>query len=305
MPSRNSHAPTADLAAARDFVAGHARLLERRRLAQMLDAAAAASTLEALDAYRNPDSGYGWGLEPDLRSTTSQPVAAMHAMEVFAEGAPASTERGVELLDWLESRSAEDGGIPLALPVPDPAGSSSIWTAADTTASSLQMTSQIAAHAHRLGRKQPIVREHPWLIAATRFCLEAIGRIKGQPKAHELMFSLRLLDAAAPHVPEADAAVEHLGPHIPPDGVLAVQGGTGNEKLHPLDLSPWPDSASRRLFDAEVITADLDRVAAGQRQDGGWVVDFESVTPTAALEWRGYATVNALAILRAAQQAHD
>jgi hypothetical protein len=36
---------------------------------------------------RNPDGGYGWGLEPDLRSVTSQPVGAMHAMEVFAETA--------------------------------------------------------------------------------------------------------------------------------------------------------------------------------------------------------------------------
>jgi hypothetical protein len=35
-----------------------------------------------------------------------------------------------------------------------------------------------------------------------------------------------------------------------------------------------------------------------QRQDdGGWPVDFESYSPAAALEWRGYATVQAVSIL--------
>ena len=35
--------------------------------------------LAALDGYRNPDGGYGWGLEPDLRTPESQPGAALHA----------------------------------------------------------------------------------------------------------------------------------------------------------------------------------------------------------------------------------
>ena len=33
--------------------------------------------------------------------------------------------------------------------------------------------------------------------------------------------------------------------------------------------------------------------------DGGWVVDHGSFSPIAALEWRGYATVRAVEILRA------
>ena len=41
--------------------------------------------LAAVEAYRNPDGGYGWGLEPDLRSRTSQPGGALHALEAFAD----------------------------------------------------------------------------------------------------------------------------------------------------------------------------------------------------------------------------
>ena len=47
-----------------------------------------------------------------------------------------------------------------------------------------------------------------------------------------------------------------------------------------------------------MVKADLERVAGEQEEDGGWSVDFQSFSPAAALEWRGYATVRALTILR-------
>src|SRR6202012_4903195 len=74
-----------DIEAAVAFMTTQGRLLERRRLAALLGEGSAAGVLGALAGYRNADGGYGWGLEPDLRSFTSQPVAAMHALEVFAE----------------------------------------------------------------------------------------------------------------------------------------------------------------------------------------------------------------------------
>jgi hypothetical protein len=286
-----------DLDAARSFMAGHARVLDRHRLLTLLGEGAAANALAAVDAYRNPDGGYGWGLEPDLRSVTSQPVGAMQAMEVFAEAAPTTTVRAVELCDWLHGQTLSGGGLPFALPVEDPGGSSPIWTSGDGTASSLQMTSQVAAHAHRLAPHQIEVAEHPWLEAATRYCLDAIRGMGAAPGPHELMFSLRFLDAAAPRLPEADAAVDLLARHVPPGGAVPVQGGAAGEMLRPLDLSPWPGSPSRRLFDDQVVEEDLVRLAGLQQPDGGWIVDFESSSPAAELEWRGYATVAAVGTL--------
>jgi hypothetical protein len=288
-----------DLDAARAFMAAHARVLDRHRLLSILGEADGASALAAVDAYRNPGGGYGWGLEPDLRSVTSQPVGAMHAMEVFAEAAPLTTVRAVELCDWLHGQTLADGGLPFALPVGDPLGSSPIWTSADPASSSLQMTSQVAAHAHRLAPHQPDIDQHPWLEAATRYCLDAIRRMDDAPHAYALMFSLRFLDAAAPRVPEADAALDQLARHVPADGAVLVEGGAAGEKLHPLDLSPRPGSPSRRLFDEQVIEADLARLARLQQADGGWTVEFETSSPAAELEWRGYATVAAVAILTA------
>ena len=76
----------------------------------------------AVAAYRNDDGGYGWGLEPDLRSRESQPGGALHAFEVFEDIGPATSPHAVELCDWLASVALGDGGLPFAFAVTDPAG---------------------------------------------------------------------------------------------------------------------------------------------------------------------------------------
>jgi len=64
--------------AATEFLTSHARLLDRRRQAAVQESEASAreragaAVIGALEAYRNDDGGYGWGLEPDLRSPESQ-----------------------------------------------------------------------------------------------------------------------------------------------------------------------------------------------------------------------------------------
>ena len=57
-----------DLDPTLDFIASHARLLDRRRLELALGGGDPEATLAVLAGYRNPDGGFGWGLEPDLRA---------------------------------------------------------------------------------------------------------------------------------------------------------------------------------------------------------------------------------------------
>ena len=54
-----------------------------------------------------------------------------------------------------------------------------------------------------------------------------------------------------------------------------------------------------RHIDPAVIEADLDRLEREQRDDGGWDVDWAHWSPAGGLEWRGWATVRAVRILRA------
>ncbi|MCZ2858845.1 hypothetical protein [Blastococcus sp. VKM Ac-2987] len=289
-----------DLTAAADFLAAAGRVLDRRRFELLFGGGAEPGpVLAAVDGYRNADGGYGWGLEPDLRSGTSQPGGALHAFEVFADVAPATTGRARELCDWLGSATLPDGGLPFALPVPDPAASAPFWTGADPARSSLQITAVVAAVAHRVAGTDPAVAASPWLARATEHCLTAIGGLHPGTHAMELAFAAQFLDAAAPVRPEAADLVDHLRPFVPADGLLHVAGGAEDEYMRPLDFAPLPGGPVRSLFAPAVVEAELDRLAAGQRADGGWAVDFASYSPAATLEWRGHRTVQALVLLRA------
>jgi hypothetical protein len=289
---------TIDLSAARDFMAGHARVLDRRRFELLGGESDPAGALAALDAHRNPDGGYGWGLEPDLRSPESQPGAALHAFEVLEEVAPATGRQAVALCDWLGSTTLPDGGLPFALALGLAAGSGPWWQDADPSVSSLQITAIVTARAQRVAAHDPAVAGHPWLERATCYCLDAIDALDEAPFAYVLSFSLLFLDAVHEGRPEAASLLRKLGSYVPADGRLPVTGGAENEMLHPLDVAPYPDRPARELFAPDVIEADLDRLAALQQDDGGWVVDFRSASPAAALDWRGYATVRAVDILR-------
>ena len=286
------------LSAARSFMAAHARMLDRRRFELLFETAEAEPALAALGAYRNADGGYGHGLEPDLRAPESQPAAALHAFEVFAEIAPTAAPEAVALCDWLESVSLPDGGLPFALPIADPSGCAPFWTGADPQAFSLQITAIVTAHAHRVAARDPAVAEHAWLGEATGRCLAAIEALETAPSAYELAFALRLVDAAHDRDAAARRLLPRLAEHVPADGRVRVSGGLPDETLWPLDLAPEPGRPARSLFDDAVIAADLERLAGEQEEDGGWTVDFRSYSPAAALEWRGYATVRALTILR-------
>ena len=287
-----------DLDAAIDFVATHGRLLDRRRLGLLLGSGSPHGVLAALDAYRNPDGGYGWALEPDQRSATSQPVAVMHALEVLADIRDTTSRRPAELCDWLAGHTLPDGGVPFGLPYTDTAGSARHWIDADATTSSLQMTAQLAAQAHRLAPYRPDVAGHPWLAGATAYCLDSIDLLTGTPHAYEVMFALRFLDAVTAELPRAHALIDRLLRHVVSDGPTPVTGGADGEALHLLDFTPYADAPSRASFTDAAVAADRERLTRAQQPDGGWTVDYPTYSPAAALEWRGYATLQAVAVLR-------
>jgi len=286
-----------DLSAARSFMAGHARVLDRRRLELLLDGGDPAAVLAALDAYRNADGGYSWGLEPDLRAPESQIGGAYHAFEVFADVAPATTPRALELCDWLASVALTDGGLPFGVPMADPAATAPFWAQADPTASSLQLSAFVTCNAQRVAAHDEAVASHPWLAAATDYCLAALDAIDDTPFAIELAASIRFLDAVHDARPEAAGLLERLGAYIPADGLVPVTQGAEGEAMRALDFAPYPDSPARTLFGQETVDADLRRLAGEQQDDGGWHVDFQNYSPAAELEWRGYMTVRAVSIL--------
>jgi hypothetical protein len=291
---------TVDLNAARSFMAAHARQLDRRRFDLLLGENDAEPVLTALEAYRNSDGGYGWGLEPDLRAPESQPGGALHAFEAIAEAAPAVSPRSVELCDWLARVTLPDGGLPFALPVADPAATAPFWANADPATSSLQITAYVAGTAHLVALHDPAVAGHPWLQRATDYCIATVEALDETPFAIALAATVRFLDAAHRARPEAAGLIEQLRRFIPPDGRVPVAGGSEGEAMRALDFAPRAGGPARSLFAPELIESELRALAGEQQGDGGWKVDFRSYSPAAELEWRGHATVRAIELLRAA-----
>jgi alkanesulfonate monooxygenase SsuD/methylene tetrahydromethanopterin reductase-like flavin-dependent oxidoreductase (luciferase family) len=218
----------ARLARARGFLAGHARLLDRRRFALLFEGGGAEPVLAALGAYRNPDGGFGHGLEPDLRAPESQPAAALHAFEVLADVAPHVAPEAAQLCDWLEAIALPDGGLPFALPVADPRACAPLWAQADPRVFSVQITAVVAAFAHRVAAHDPAVATHPWLGRATSRCLAAIEESQAKLGAHELAFAIDLLDTVYDREPAATGLLAELGARIP--GRWAAAGGRGTAR---------------------------------------------------------------------------
>lgn len=104
------------------------------------------------------------------------------------------------------------------------------------------------------------------------------------------------------HVPDrrrAEQVFERVAPVLLERDLVALDPNASGEVHTPLDFAPAPDSLARRLFDRDTIEGDLDRLARGQGDDGGWTFNWLAWSPVAATEWRGSITVDALRILRA------
>jgi len=283
-----------DLERIRDFITAHARLLDRRRFELAAGAGDAGAALAALAGYRNGDGGFGWGLEPDAREPGSQPVAALHAFEVLEEVAPVTSPLATGLLDWLDVVALPGGALPFGLAGGAGAGSAPMWATADPTAPSLHMTAVVLGIAHRVARHDAAVAAHPWLRRATDWATAQIAALEEPGHAIQFRYVLQLLEAL-----RAQGELARLGAFLPADGTMAVAGGKPDEAMRPLDFAPEPGGPLRAMLDPGVIEADLDRLEGEQHDDGGWDVDWAHWSPAGGLDWRGWATVRAVRILRA------
>ena len=290
------------LDAAATFLQTHARQLERRRFTLLFAGEDAAGALAALAGYANADGGFGWGLEPDLRTPPSQPGAALHAFEVLEEAAAAgqpAPDVAAALCDWLDRVALDGGAVPFSTPGAAGAGTAPWWAGADPAVPSLHITAAACEAAQRLARHDAAVAAHPWVRRATDWTLERIAEVDRPDGGYELMYVLRFLDAIADREPAAAGQLDRLIALVPRDGRLPVHGGAEGEMLELLDLSPRPDAPLRARLDPAAVAAALDGLLAERHDDGGWDVGFPTQTAMSALEWRGYATVGALKVLRA------
>ena len=105
-----------DFDAAADFLAGRARVLDRRVFQRLFQGGGSAPVRDAIAAYRNDDGGFGHALEPDCRAAASQPAAVEMALRLM-DATGAWDERLVkDACDWLVTVAPAGGGVAFALP---------------------------------------------------------------------------------------------------------------------------------------------------------------------------------------------
>jgi hypothetical protein len=280
-----------DIAAARQFVAANARILERRRFEFLFVDGAADPIRDAVAAYRTPDGGFGHGLEPDCPCPDSHPMAIDFALRTLHEADVWDQGLVDGALRWLVEHAPPDGGA--VFPGPYAAGwPHAIWyTPSDDRRPSLLSTASIAGTLHARAV------EHPWLDRATDIVWSLLeGSVSADPE--DVQPAVCFLD----HVPDrgrATAAVTRLGRHLLDNGMVELTPGAPGRVHTPLDYAPLPSSVCRMLFDESLIEAHLDHLARAQQDDGGWAINFATVSEVSERAWRGHFTIDALRVLRA------
>jgi hypothetical protein len=285
---------------AQDFIWRTARLLERLRFEHLFRGLPAEPVVAALAAYRNPDGGFGNGLEPDFRGPVSQPTTSDFALRVLDEIGRPEPALVQPLFDWLPSVSTPEGGVPMVLSNGADYPRAPWWNPDPQQPPNLLPTAGLAGFLHGYGIA------HPWLDAATGWTWSALEAIPGRLAAGEWVLQLgyearagmTFLEAVPDRVRARELA-DRLGPALIAGGAVVMEAGDPREGMLPLDLATTPDSLARGWFDDATIEAHLDAISAAQLDDGGWTVAWDFWTPATEAEWRGIQTVERLRVLRA------
>jgi hypothetical protein len=282
---------TSPIDAARDFLLREGRLLEQRRFAAELDGEPPDGVVDALRGFRNPDGGFGHGLEPDKRSPRSQPLDVQLALQVLLRAGSAPTELVRPACDFLASVATDDGMVPLVLDdvaaFPHAPHLRPEWFPPGPNP-----TAMLAGLLHALGAT------HPWPDLATETCLTVLERDGVEREGHSIHAVLVLLEHA-PDRERADALLPAVADALPHASYYRADAGDPEYGVTPTDLAPTPGSFSAALFDDATITAHLDRLARDQQPDGGWPITWPTVSDATRTEYRGIRTVDAVSTLRA------
>ena len=272
-------------AAGRDFIYRQGRVLERRLFAALFEDGPSSGVVDALSAHRNPDGGFGHGLEPDKRCPDSQPLDVELALQALDDVGEFGHELVGNACDYL-GRISSDGGVPLATSAVLDYPHAEHW-GEWAFAPALNPTAGLVG----LCLKNGI--DHPWLERATKFC-DAALQADDWGDAHSLLEVLSYADhAGRPEI------VQEVGRRLPSARLYKSDPRSPEYGVTPLQFAPRPGGAGGGLFSEGLLDDHLEALVEAQEEDGGWPLTWMPPSEAAVLEWRGIRTLWALRVLSA------
>jgi hypothetical protein len=261
---------------ARDFVFTHGALWERALYSYLFDDGSLDHVHQCLLCYKNADDGWGHGLEHDLKSPVSHPVALEYLLGVIRDfDLPVG-----DLLDgtpqWLEQQQAADG----SLRNPDNLADYPIAPWWKEWGGQKQPDS-IVGNLTKLGLVTPKLTEttRPWVKA--NHTLESIRANEWLFMAYHAFDYFMNVDG----FPEERAAtIENI--------VTCAEKAPEKQSYVLFRFAPKPDSVIAQAVSDAVIQRNLDSLQSSQRDDGGWSDEHDM------LVWQPMVTIQVLYTLK-------
>jgi hypothetical protein len=295
---------------AREFLKTQARPLDRALFAHRFEEAPSDHVVAELGCYRDPDGGFGHGLEPDLRTPKSSALCTGLALQLLQEIDCASDHPFVAAaVRFLLATYDEGQRVWRVIPPDANQHPHAPWWHDD--AGSLARTfdnfliiprAQLVGLLHHYSELVP----QDWLDAVTECTVGAIEALEDDAfggGGDTLRYALELAETDALPDRFKDRLISRL--HEVADQIVCRDiEEWGGYCPTPLKIAPTPDSAV-----ADVLWDDLQRhldytidhqTAAGTWEPTwNWGDLYPDAWEQAKLEWRGHLTLETLTSLRA------
>ncbi len=290
-----------------DFIKKHARPFEQRLYAHYFEGAPAADALRELEAFQNPDGGFGRALEPDFRLPDSSPKATSMGLRLLRDlGAGADDPRVQHAIDWLVKNYDPQRAGWLCVPAEVNRHPHAPWwqvdpatggCAADSTA---HPTAEIFGYFHLFGRNLPA----GLMDAVEQRLVKHLEEVQDGLDQLDIEHFDFLLDVLHEKPRgDLDGRVLSAMNRSVPVVVQSSEAEWTNYGMQPLMIVRSPDSPFYPII-ADAVQANLDYRIKSQGEDGGWDVtwawaEYPEDWAKARTEWRGMLTLDALRVLRA------
>lgn len=294
----------ADFERAEMFICEHGRELDQAVFQHHFRAGSSTDVLECLEAFQNPDGGFGHGLEPDLRAPASSAIATTHGFEILRDvSAPTDEPMVRRAIDYLLNEYDEERGVwPIIPAQAEAAAHAPWWTYAESDKNfggfTLNPRAAIAGYLWDYAELVP----NTMLEQVTQAVLSTAASIPGEIGMHDLLCVITL--AESKNLPDQYggklmARLEKSIPDVVEDDPARWTGYC----LRPLDVARAPGALLATVVGRKPIDAHLDYLLETQLDDGSWPLawSWEEIDAEAwrqaEQDWKGYHAVHNLRTL--------